>query len=161
MPNPAHSSITCTTPTVPRDCWLSRVPMQMAWTVSMARNALLEFHFQTWNRNGVRPCWEETVFCQLCKTVHLIWWCCVGGCSFHSLASSVHCGKKEVRMNQESPSKSETVRAHIWVKGRVQGVGFRAHVEYSARQIGGLTGWVRNVRDDTVETLAEGEAAKV
>ena len=64
-------------------------------------------------------------------------------------------------MNQESPSKSETVRAHIWVKGRVQGVGFRAHVEYMARQIGGLTGWVRNVRDDTVEALAEGERARV
>ena len=55
----------------------------------------------------------------------------------------------------------ETVRAHIWVKGRVQGVGFRAHVEYSARQIGGLTGWVRNVGYDTVEAIAEGEREKV
>jgi acylphosphatase len=65
-------------------------------------------------------------------------------------------------MNQESKSKNdEAVRAHIWVKGRVQGVGFRAYVEYSARQIGGLTGWVRNVRDDTVEALAEGERANV
>jgi len=53
------------------------------------------------------------------------------------------------------------VRAHIWVKGRVQGVGFRAHVEYNARQIGELTGWVRNVGDDTVEAIAEGERAKV
>jgi acylphosphatase len=54
-----------------------------------------------------------------------------------------------------------TVRVHIWVKGRVQGVGFRAHVEYEARQIGGLTGWVRNVGDDTVEAVAEGEQSKV
>jgi acylphosphatase len=53
------------------------------------------------------------------------------------------------------------VRAHVWVKGRVQGVGFRAHVEYSARQIGGLTGWVRNVGYDRVEAVAEGERAKV
>ncbi len=53
------------------------------------------------------------------------------------------------------------VRAHIWVKGRVQGVGFRAHVEYHARQIGGLTGWVRNVGYDTVEAIAEGEREKV
>ncbi len=52
-------------------------------------------------------------------------------------------------------------RAHVWVKGRVQGVGFRAHVEYAARQIGGLTGWVRNVGYDTVEAIAEGERAKV
>jgi acylphosphatase len=53
------------------------------------------------------------------------------------------------------------VRAHVWVKGRVQGVGFRAHVEYSARQIGGLTGWVRNVGYDTVEAIAEGDHTNV
>ena len=66
-------------------------------------------------------------------------------------------------MNQEPPSESENkiVRAHIRVKGRVQGVGFRAHVEYRARQIGGLTGWVRNVGYDTVEAIAEGERADV
>lgn len=51
---------------------------------------------------------------------------------------------------------NETVRAHIWVTGLVQGVGFRAHVDYSARRIGGLTGWVRNVGDTTVEAVAEG-----
>jgi len=54
-----------------------------------------------------------------------------------------------------------TVRAHVWVKGRVQGVGFRAHVEYSARQMDGLTGWVRNVGYDTVEAVAEGQRASV
>ena len=61
-------------------------------------------------------------------------------------------------MDQEPP---QNVRAHVWVKGRVQGVGFRAHVEYHARQIGGLTGWVRNVGYDTVEAVAEGEQGKV
>ena len=64
-------------------------------------------------------------------------------------------------MNQEPASESNTVRAHIWVKGRVQGVGFRAHVEYRARQIGGLSGWERNVGYDTVEAIAEGEREKV
>ncbi|GAB4565315.1 MAG: acylphosphatase [Anaerolineales bacterium] len=54
------------------------------------------------------------------------------------------------------PEPNDIVRAHIWVKGRVQGVGFRAHVEYSAGQIGGLTGWVRNVGCDTVEAVVEG-----
>ena len=62
-------------------------------------------------------------------------------------------------MDQKNTPPS--VRVHIWVKGIVQGVGFRAHVEYSARQIGGLTGWVRNVGYDTVEALAEGEREKV
>jgi acylphosphatase len=56
---------------------------------------------------------------------------------------------------------TDFVRAHIWVKGRVQGVGFRAHVEYHARQVGGITGWVRNVGYDTVEAVAEGERANV
>jgi acylphosphatase len=56
--------------------------------------------------------------------------------------------------------ENKMVRAHVWVKGRVQGVGFRAHVEFYARQIG-VTGWVRNVGWDTVEAVAEGERAKV
>ena len=60
-------------------------------------------------------------------------------------------------MNQEPP---QLVRAHIRVKGFVQGVGFRAHVEYYARQIG-VTGWVRNVGYDTVEAVAEGEKTQV
>lgn len=65
-------------------------------------------------------------------------------------------------MNQRDTSENEgLVRAHIWVKGRVQGVGFRAHVEYSARKIGGLKGWVRNVGYDTVEAIAEGRRAGV
>ena len=59
------------------------------------------------------------------------------------------------------PNPNELVRAHIWVKGRVQGVGFRAHVEYHARQIGGVTGWVRNVGWNTVEAVAEGSREQV
>ncbi len=55
---------------------------------------------------------------------------------------------------------NDLVRVHIWVKGRVQGVGFRAHVEYYANQIG-VKGWVRNVGWDTVETVAAGKRAHV
>jgi len=51
---------------------------------------------------------------------------------------------------------SEIVRAHIWVKGRVQGVGFRAHVEYLALE-NGVVGWVRNVGRETVEMMVEGD----
>ena len=65
-------------------------------------------------------------------------------------------------MDQKPSSENnKMVRAHVWVKGRVQGVGFRAHVEYGARQIGELTGWVRNVGYDTVEAVVEGEQDKV
>ena len=58
------------------------------------------------------------------------------------------------------PALPHAARLHIRVKGRVQGVGFRAHVEYSARQLG-VTGWVRNVGYDTVEAVAEGERPKL
>jgi len=54
----------------------------------------------------------------------------------------------------------DNVRAHVWVTGRVQAVGFRAYVESVARQAR-VTGWVRNVGYDTVEAVAEGERAKV
>ena len=55
---------------------------------------------------------------------------------------------------------NEHFRVHIWVKGRVQAVGFRAHVEYNALQIGVL-GWVRNLGHDTVETIAEGTRIQI
>ena len=58
------------------------------------------------------------------------------------------------------PDAIDAVRAHVWVTGRVQAVGFRAYVESIARQAG-VTGWVRNVGYDTVEAVAEGERAKV
>jgi acylphosphatase len=53
------------------------------------------------------------------------------------------------------PQPEGMVRAHVWVTGRVQGVGFRAHVQYAAQRAG-VTGWVRNVGYDQVETVAEG-----
>ena len=56
---------------------------------------------------------------------------------------------------------NEIIRVHIHVKGRVQGVGFRAHVEYHADQIGDINGWVRNVGYDTVECVAEGKREKI
>lgn len=55
---------------------------------------------------------------------------------------------------------SDPARAHVWVTGRVQGVGFRAHVEYNARKIG-VNGWVRNVGYETVEAIAEGTFEQV
>lgn len=58
------------------------------------------------------------------------------------------------------PNPNELIRVHIWVKGRVQAVGFRAHVEYHSLQIGVL-GWVRNLGRDSVETVAEGTRAQI
>jgi len=53
-------------------------------------------------------------------------------------------------------SESDISRVHIWVRGRVQGVGFRAFVQQSASVLG-LKGWVRNVGWDQVEAIAEGD----
>jgi len=52
------------------------------------------------------------------------------------------------------------IRVHIWVTGRVQGVGFRAHVEYYGSKLG-VTGWVRNVGHNTVEAVAEGTQSQI
>jgi acylphosphatase len=46
-------------------------------------------------------------------------------------------------------------RRHIFIRGRVQGVFFRASIIERARA-DGLTGWVRNRFDGAVETVAEG-----
>ena len=45
---------------------------------------------------------------------------------------------------------------HILVRGRVQGVGFRAFVEREALKRG-IEGWVRNCRDGSVEALFVGD----
>ena len=55
---------------------------------------------------------------------------------------------------------NEMIRVHMWVQGRVQNVGFRAHVEYHALEIGVL-GWVRNIGPDIVETVAEGTRMQI
>jgi acylphosphatase len=46
------------------------------------------------------------------------------------------------------------------VSGRVQGVGYRFYAERAARELG-LRGFVRNLPDGSVETVAEGEDAAV
>ncbi|WFU19888.1 acylphosphatase [Bradyrhizobium sp. CB3481] len=49
---------------------------------------------------------------------------------------------------------SEQVR-HVTIRGRVQGVGYRAWVEDEATARG-LEGWVRNRRDSSVEAVFAG-----
>src|SRR5271167_4248930 len=49
---------------------------------------------------------------------------------------------------------SGTIRL-VMIRGRVQGVGYRAWVEHQARARG-LEGWVRNRRDGSVEALFAG-----
>jgi acylphosphatase len=55
---------------------------------------------------------------------------------------------------------SERVIRHVVVRGRVQGVGYRAFVEDEAHGRG-LQGWVRNRRDGSVEAVFAGPASQV
>ena len=50
----------------------------------------------------------------------------------------------------------EKVREHFIFRGNVQGVGFRYTAKYAARAYG-MTGWVRNNYDGSVEMELQGE----
>lgn len=51
-------------------------------------------------------------------------------------------------------------RVHVCIEGRVQGVFFRACTQEEAQRLG-LTGWVRNRPDGSVESVIEGDPEKV
>ena len=55
-------------------------------------------------------------------------------------------------------AESKLIRLHATVEGRVQGVGFRYFTLEQANKLG-LTGWVRNRWNGTVEVVAEGTRA--
>jgi acylphosphatase len=54
----------------------------------------------------------------------------------------------------------DSVRAHVFIKGKVQGVFYRDWTAQKARALG-LTGWVKNLEDGRVETTFEGPKEKV
>ena len=52
------------------------------------------------------------------------------------------------------------IRAHIIVKGKVQGVYFRQNAQRVCNEFG-VTGWVLNVGDGSVEAILEGDKNSV
>jgi acylphosphatase len=54
----------------------------------------------------------------------------------------------------------ENQSLHAIVHGRVQGVSFRYYATAHANELG-LTGWVRNLPDGTVEVMAEGSRERL
>ncbi len=55
---------------------------------------------------------------------------------------------------------TEVKTVRVLISGRVQRVGFRYWVENTAAALG-LSGWVRNLRDGSVEAVYSGEADAV
>jgi len=49
-----------------------------------------------------------------------------------------------------------TVHRHVVIRGRVQGIGYRAWAEVTALECG-IEGWVRNRRDGSVEAVFGGQ----
>ena len=50
---------------------------------------------------------------------------------------------------------------YIKIEGRVQGIGYRRWAVSKACEIGGISGWVRNEDDGSVEILMSGDDEKV
>ena len=57
------------------------------------------------------------------------------------------------------PTPAKTT-VHLRITGRVQGVGYRDWAQKTAHKLG-LSGWVRNVTDGTVEAVAHGSVENV
>lgn len=53
-------------------------------------------------------------------------------------------------------TENENSRLHAIIEGHVQGVGFRVFTIRKANEMG-VDGWVRNLRDGSVEVIAEGQ----
>ncbi|MCB1958017.1 MAG: acylphosphatase [Rhodocyclaceae bacterium] len=54
----------------------------------------------------------------------------------------------------------EIICRHLFIRGKVQGVYYRASAQHAAIARG-LTGWVRNRRDGSVEAVVNGPLAAV
>lgn len=57
-----------------------------------------------------------------------------------------------------TPEDADRARVTAWVRGSVQGVGFRWWTRARALELG-LVGWARNLEDRRVEVLAQGRRA--
>ncbi|CBN53935.1 MULTISPECIES: acylphosphatase [Kamptonema] len=60
----------------------------------------------------------------------------------------------------EHPLPTPTTRAHVFVSGTVQGVGYRYSTMNYAKRFG-VNGWVRNLADGRVEAVFEGSIEAV
>ena len=74
---------------------------------------------------------------------------------FLAILASCNCSAAHYKDVPMTPA-----RAHLFIRGRVQGVFYRAFTRGVADELG-LNGWVRNLFDGRVEALFEGDRQKV
>jgi acylphosphatase len=65
---------------------------------------------------------------------------------------------KNYRVTSDDPGKK--IGAHLHIRGRVQGVYYRASTVQEAQKLG-LTGWVMNCPDGSVAAVAQGTRAAI
>ena len=53
-------------------------------------------------------------------------------------------------------NNNKNIRAHVFIRGKVQGVYFRQNTRIVATRYG-VMGWVRNLKDGRVEAVLEGD----
>ena len=63
-------------------------------------------------------------------------------------------------MEEKKENVEKLVRAHVIVEGRVQKAFYRMNALDEARDLG-LTGWIKNIDDGTVEAVFEGPENRV
>ncbi len=76
------------------------------------------------------------------------------------MESSAHSTVRGSPPDPSTVTEPSPVRCHLWLSGRVQGVGFRFFTERVARRLG-LSGFARNLADGRVEVVAEGARSAV
>lgn len=55
---------------------------------------------------------------------------------------------------------AKNTRAHVFIKGKVQGVYFRQNLRIVSKRLK-VNGWVRNLKDGRVEAVLEGEEMSI
>ena len=71
------------------------------------------------------------------------------------------CDKQVATRPATGPASAPAVkRVHVFIRGRVQGVGFRAFTKERADELG-VKGWVKNLLDGRVESVMQGKSDAV